>query len=223
MTRGLRPHGRLPLGLLLAAALALIGLGCSSESATDGSTSGGGDSGAGGRSGASETGPRVFGPPAARIRIEAEDGEIKQNDKIMRVVEDPEASGGKCVFIPGEVGKPEDEKFARAVYRFTVEKEDFYVFWCRRKWLDQCGDTLAVRFDGVGQPHKDAYLFGSDDSSKPPRWGWSTVKVEGKTKQFFLSAGEHVMEILNREDGPRFDVMLLINDKDYVAYGLEEE
>mgnify|MGYP000957565155 CR=1 FL=1 len=163
------------------------------------------------------------------IRIEAEAAE-KIEGEIMRVVDDPEASGGKCIEIPDKVGTPwpkdaEPAKMARAVYRFTVKSPGNYTFWCRRKWFDQCGDTFAVRFDRESQPRdeKTELLFGADDSSKPPRWGWTPVRQQGNPRQFFLDAGPHVLEILNREDGPRFDVLLLTNDRDYVPVGMEND
>jgi len=156
-----------------------------------------------------------------RIRIEAESAQ-KVEGSLMRVVEDSGASGGKCLFIADKAGTPKEGKLARALYTFTVKEPGNYTFWCRRKWHDQCGDTFAVRFDQVGRPHSEAFLFGADDSSKPPRWGWTPVRENGKQRQFFFTAGKHVMEILNREDGPRFDVVLLTDDRDYVPQGIEE-
>jgi len=162
----------------------------------------------------------VFGDNFERIRIEAEKAD-KIEGTLMHVVDDPDASGGKCLEIPDKAGKPEDGKFARAVYKFTVKTAGNYTFWCRRKWYDQCGDTLAVRFDQEGRPPGEAHLFGGSDS-KPVRWAWSPVRENGRSIQFTLSAGEHVMEILNREDGPRYDVLLLTDDRDYVPQGLED-
>jgi len=173
-----------------------------------------------------------------RIRIEAEDAaKIESDDafpetggKVMRIVGDPGASGGKCIEIPDVAGtpgghagdKPDIPRHARAVYKLKVEAAGNYTFWCRRKWFNACGDTLAVRFDKEGQPRdsKTEYLFGGSDS-KPVRWAWSPVSEEGRPKEFYLTAGEHVMEILNLEDGPRFDVILLTDDPDYVAQGTE--
>ncbi len=165
----------------------------------------------------------VFADDAFKhIRLEAEDA-VHIEGVVMRVVEDPEASGGKCVWIPDKAGTPDPKstspKYDRAVYKFKVEEPGYYTFWCRRKWKDSCGDTLAVRFDKVGRPHSEAFDFGHDDSSW--RWGWSPVYEGGKPRQFFLEAGNHTLEILNREDGPRYDVILLTNDRDYVPQGLE--
>jgi len=158
-----------------------------------------------------------------RIRLEAENA-LKIEGSLMRVMDCAEASGGKCIEIPDKAGKPEEGKYARAVYKFTIAKPGYYTFWSRRWWLDQCGDTFAVRFDQEGRPRdlEKELIFGADDSSKPPRWGWSPVYENGKPRQFFFSPGDHVMEILNREDGPRLDLILLTNDRDYVPSDSEE-
>jgi hypothetical protein len=222
----------LTVTLCLAAGAGLLAS-CGSD--TTASPPGGGASGA---KAASAESPKPA-PPAVVfedgfefIRLEAEKaGKIE--GEIMHVVDDAEASGGKCIEIPDKAGTPDakppsPKKFARAVYRFTVQKPGNYTFWCRRKWLDSCGDTLAVRFDREGQPRTleppDEYLFGGADS-KPVRWAWDPVYVagQGKPRQFFLDAGPHVMEILNLEDGPRFDLLLLTNDRGYVPVGLENE
>ncbi|NQT53323.1 hypothetical protein HQ576_14795 [bacterium] len=173
----------------------------------------------------------AFGDDFEFIRLEAEKAEKIEGD-IIRIVVDDGASGGKCLEIPDKAGTPDakppsPQKFATARYRFTVKKPGNYTFWCRRKWFDSCGDTLAVRFDRPGEARKlddTEYLFGGSDN-KGKRWAWSPVYVKGKGKprQFFLDAGEHVLEILNREDGPRFDVILLTNDRDYVPVGMEED
>jgi hypothetical protein len=160
------------------------------------------------------------------VKLESDDALPDAGGKVMRVTADPDAVGGKCIEIPDKAGCPEPDKggkFARAIYKVTIETPGHYTFWCRRKWDGPCGDTLAVRFDEVGKPRnlKTEALFGSDDSSKPPRWDWSTWKESGKVRRFFLAAGEHMMEIVNREDGPRFDALLLTDDPDYVPQGIE--
>jgi len=154
-----------------------------------------------------------------RVRIEAE-GADEIEGKQFRIADDPDASGGKCVEIPVGAGLPEDGNFSRAVYRFTVKASGSYTFWCRNKCFDECG-SLAVRLDKVGRPHVEAYMFGGA-WWRPPRWRWSPVYTEGtgRPRQFDLAAGEHVLEMLNRSDGPRFDVLLLTDEPGYVPEGL---
>ncbi|HUT33053.1 MAG TPA: hypothetical protein VNE39_06215 [Planctomycetota bacterium] len=225
------PRGTLPL--LVLAAWCVLGASCSQDDAS-GRTGNGGANGRGSRPAKGG----VFTDHFQRIRIEAEKATKLESDdahpgvggKVMRVVDDPGASGGKCIAIPDEAGtpygkagsKPDVPRHARAVYKFKVAVAGSYTFWCRRKWFDSCGDTLAMRLDKEGAQQADACLFGSDDSSKPPRWDWSPVKEKGDPRQFYLAAGEHTLEILNREDGPRFDVILLTDDPDYVPQGMED-
>ena len=213
----------IPAALLLAASLGLLCASCDSEAkvnppsvSPDAQTP----------QAKQPAGTVVFEEEFERVRLEAEDAVAvtgNRKDKI-RLVADEDASGGKCYEIPDKVGKPEDGKYCSWLYRFTVKKAGFYTFWCRRKWLDACGDTLAVRFDREREPRdvkKTEFLFGGSDS-KPVRWAWSPVHENGNPRQFFLTAGAHVVEILNREDGPRFDVILLTADRDYVPQGLDD-
>jgi len=227
------PRGSLPFLLLVA--WGVLGVSCSRDDAVD--------AGRDDRPGQGVTrdvkGGVEFADGFKRIRFEAErDGRIESDDahpdvggKLMRVVDDADASGGKCIEVPDKAGTPigkagsKDDiaRHARAVYKVKVEAAGSYTFWCRRKWLDACGDTLAVRFDREGQPRdsKTEFLFGGSDS-KPVRWAWSPVSEGGQPRQFYLSAGEHTMEILNLEDGPRFDVLVLTDDPGYVPQGKEE-
>jgi hypothetical protein len=200
---------------LVVAGLALSGASCSKEGTANPETPSGSATG--------ETSKAVvFDDPFEWHRFEAEEAETIEGS-ILRIVEDEEASGGKCLEIPDKAGTPKEGKYARAVYRFTIEKAGDYVFWARRKWLNQCGDSFVVRFDQEGQPRDldTETVFGNDDMS-PAHWAWSPVYVEGNPRQFYFTAGEHVMEILNREDGPRVDVFLLTDEVDYVPMGLEE-
>jgi len=214
---------RLPLGKIfasvLAAAVAMCCVSCSDEGkANTGSRRRSRHAGATSQGGTSAV---VFEDEFERVWLEAEDA-VKIEGNLMRIAEERGASRGKCLEIPDKAGTPKELKFARAIYRFAIKKPAFYTFWCRRKWHDRCGDTFAVRFDQVGRSHTEACLFGADDSSEPPRWGWTPVRENGNPRQFFLSAGEHVMEILNREDGPRLDLILLTEDRDYVPTDSEE-
>jgi plastocyanin len=213
----------LTAALLLAAACAVLLASCGDES-TGSQTSK--------DTTATKGSAVVFEDDYVFIPIEAESAE-KIEGEIMKIVADEKAWGGKCIEIPDEVGTPKEGKFARAVYKFTIKTPGNYTFWCRRLWYDPppCGDTFAVRFDREGVPRKDEteFLFGADDMSRPPRWDWTPVRLNGNPRQFFFDAGEHVMEILNLEDGPRFDVLLLTDDRDFVPYrglvpeDLEEE
>lgn len=228
--------GRGPRRLALCAALAglsVLGASCSQDdaSAPEGKGRPAGGRAAKGKGGVefADNFQRIRFEAASAVKIESDDANADVGGKLMRIVDDAGASGGKCVFVPDKAGTPEPPagetpKRAVALYKFQVKVAGNYTFWCHRKWYDRCGDTFAMRIDKVGAPHAEAFLFGSDDSSKPPRWGWSPVfqRENGQPRQFFLTAGEHTLEILNREDGPRFDVILFTDDPDYVPQGTEE-
>lgn len=169
----------------------------------------------------------VFDDDFEFIVVEAERaGSIKGD--IIKVVKDAGAWGGKCLEIPDKIGATNSKPpvYARALYKFTVRKPGNYTFWARRFWPDRCADTFFVRFDKVGKTRDELrrddkvtqHLFGADDSSEPAKWDWSPVyvKTKGKPRQFFLDAGEHVLELLNCEDGPRLDAMVLTDDRDFV-------
>ncbi len=216
----------------LVAALSALCLSCTKDDAADGPKPGKGPKG-------SKGGGVDFAhtDDFHRVRFEAEDAaKIESDDalpgvegKVMRIVDDPGASKGKCIWVPDKAGVPDPDpksgnppKRARAVYKFKVTAAGNYTFWLRRKWMDRCGDTVFVRFDKEGAPHTNALICGSDDSSEVPQWGWSPVWENGQPRQFYLAAGEHTLEILNREDGPRFDVILLTDDPGYLPQGMEE-
>jgi hypothetical protein len=222
MRIGLKTVSGLGLCLAGAGALALWCASCSSESTANSSRGTSGKQ-AVSRGKGPDKAAEEFGADFEKIRIEAESAAKIEGD-LMRIIADPQASGGKCIEIPDKLGKPEDGKFARAIYRFTVAKAGHYTFWCRRWWLDQCGDTFAVRFDEAGKPRKLGHepIIGSDNAARFKQWGWSPVFENGKPRQWYFTAGPHVMEILNTEDGPRLDLILLTNDRDYLPSDSEE-
>lgn len=206
--------------LAVAAALGVLCASCNSEATVNPLP------GKGGKSGKAPARVIDFGEEFEHIRIEAETA-VKMDGNLcdkVKVVEDKDASGGKCIFIPDTIGTPEKGKFFSAHYKVTIKTPGLYTFWLRRFWPDACADTVGMRFDMAGKPRnlKKEALIGSDDMSKPPRWAWSPWYLNGNPRQVFLSAGEHVLEVMNREDGPKFDVILLTNDRDYVPQGLEE-
>jgi len=221
MSMGFKTLWGLGLGVAAAGVLALWCASCSNESNANFSGGASPTPGVSRSKGSDKAGAGAFESDFEKIRIEAESAE-KIEGEIMRIVDDPRTSGGKCLEIPDKSGTPETGKFARALYRFKIAKPGTYYAWARRWWVDQCGDTFAIRFDKVGRPHNEAIIFGADDSSKPPRWGWTPVRENGRPRPFAFTAGEHLMEILNTEDGPKLDFVLLTDDASYVPTDSEE-
>ena len=127
----------------------------------------------------------------------------------VKVLDDPSCAGGKCLFVPDKVlGKPV-KLTAKAVYRFTVKKAGRYKLWIRHWWQDECGNSLLVSFDGG-----ERMLFGDDGTVNHWRWP-PALKMTVE-----LEAGEHVLEIIPREDGLKFDQIILTTDPEYYPVGI---
>ncbi|MCX7805404.1 MAG: hypothetical protein N3A38_09475, partial [Planctomycetota bacterium] len=99
----------------------------------------------------------------------------------------------------------------RAVYNVKVPEDGEYFFWIRTWWLDSCGDSVFYRIDDgpyrvlTGDPTTRA-------SAGRDVWRWRTELSAGKPRTFRLAKGIHRVEIRNREDGPRFDQLMLTAD-----------
>jgi len=146
---------------------------------------------------------------APRIVIEAEAA-----DEIVppvAVFEDEQASGGRYLLAPEGPDHQELSKGGSARYTFTVKKPGRYVLWIRKNWCCSCGNSLLVSVDGGKE-----FIFGEDGTYG--RWDWA--RAIGK--EFDLSAGQHTLLIKNREDGAKFDQILLTTDKKYVPVGVEK-
>lgn len=155
---------------------------------------------------------------ASRIVLEAEDGDIEPP---VAVMDEPGASGGRCIIVTGGSGKPGEEipgdpdkkkypeRWGAAVYKFKVTEPGKYRIWARKWWEDGCGNSFTFVVNG-GYP----VLFGGDSSYDA--WEWAVAPV-----LFDLKAGENALEVLNREDGVRLDKLIITKDADFVPQGKE--
>ena len=159
--------------------------------------------------------------PPERIRIEAEDAERLEGG-VFRVIDDEGASGGRCLEIPIGAGWPGHGTSGSALYRFHVRKAGLYTFWRRQRWpTSPCNDAVGLRFDRAGSPRDLRSEWRFDGTAGQGQlWAWGPVFRQGKPRAFFLSSGEHCLEILNVDTGVRLDVILLANDPDYVPTGM---
>jgi len=152
------------------------------------------------------------------IVIEAENftGELEPP---MKVEENLDASGSKCIAIPGGSGKPGEkdpvegttypDRWGAAIYKFDVKKPGQYRFWGRKFWEGGCGNSFTLRVNSL-----DPVEFGGDGVYDS--WDW-----ERPTVLFDLHAGENRLEVLNREDGVKLDKFILTTDLDFVPQGKE--
>ncbi len=155
---------------------------------------------------------------ASRIVLEAEDGDVEPP---VAITDDAGASGGRCIIVTGGSGKPGEEipgdpdkkkypdRYGAAVYKFKVAEAGKYCIWGRKWWEDGCGNSFTFVVDG-GTPLQ----FGGDSSYDA--WEWLAAP-----KLFDLKAGEHTLEVLNREDGVRLDKLIITKDTDSIPQGKE--
>ena len=150
---------------------------------------------------------------ARRIVVEAEDIEAGSIELPMVLEHHPDASGGRCLSVPGGAGKPGygagagKEVFGKAVYSVDIPSSGDYVFHGRAFWMNGCGNSFKLVID---QSRAQAFSDQLYD-----KWHW----VRGPT--FELSAGTHHITILNREDGVKLDQFLLTTDTGYRPVGPE--
>jgi len=155
-------------------------------------------------------------PGDSAVVVEAESAGLVEPP--MTVADDLDASGGKCISVPGGSGRPggknpvDDtvypDRWGAAVFKFTVKTPGKYRFWGRKFWVGGCGNSLTLVING------NSVIFGEDGTYDDWQWRASTVL-------FDLHEGENKLEVLNREDGVKLDKFILTTDMDFVPQGKE--
>lgn len=141
--------------------------------------------------------------PKGTVEIEAEGSVGLQAP--FRVVADEKCSGGTCVTIPRDVGKPGPQP-GRATYVARIGRKATYRIWLRVKWTDGDGNSLFL-----AMPGREPSVVGQDGTYG--RWHWTPgPDVE-------LAEGSHSLAILHREDGVSLDRILLVPDATFVPVG----
>jgi hypothetical protein len=117
-----------------------------------------------------------------------------------------------------------------AIYNFEVKRDDTYYVFLRAKWTDTCGNSCWILIDG---PEKGghgaaagAYSMIKDQegyvSEKDYKTAWHALKKSGELKGFRLTPGPHRIELHTRQDGPRFD-QLVISTNPNVPVGVAKK
>ncbi len=154
----------------------------------------------------------------ARIVIEAESAGMFE--KPVEVDNDATASGGRCIKVEGDAGKPNGEvagengkkypaRWGAAIYKFNVPEDGQYRIWGRKFWRDGCGNSWTFVVNG-GAPVQ----FGGDGTYD--RWDWKAAPA-----LYDLKKGENMLEVLNREAGVKLDKLIVTRDMDYTPQGME--
>ena len=120
----------------------------------------------------------------------------------LKVIEDDNASGGKCIISENRSHHPESV----ASYDFDISTEGIYYFWARAFWPGGCSNSFSVQID-----NSDAVLFGNDNQMFS--WHW----VKGP--QYNLKKGKYTLHIWDEEQYAQLDKMLLTADLYFVPVG----
>ncbi|MBQ6470432.1 MAG: hypothetical protein IJJ33_00485 [Victivallales bacterium] len=167
----------------------------------------------------------------SHVRQEAQQGALPQESDLFLVIDaseatrftppfekgkDSQAAKNEILKIPDEKGKPPEGKepameYGGAEFTFEVKAETRAKIWLRVWWDGSCGNTLNVRLDDA----EHSETVGNDGAYRV--WHWME-----SPKTYTLSAGQHRLQLLNREDGIMFDQLLITNDTQYVPSGVEE-
>jgi hypothetical protein len=138
---------------------------------------------------------------AAKIVVEGE--HCMGTTKSMKFMDEPNASGGKCVGVElrrphatTESGPADD---GHATYKIAIPESGTYQFWGRAWWFDACGNSFYVMADATEVTSSTPYF--TDQIFR--KWHW----VAGP--KFTLSKGNHLIRIQYREDGTMLDQFIL--------------
>jgi hypothetical protein len=130
--------------------------------------------------------------------------------------EDSLAAKGTVLRIPDKTHVPPNEKSAGmehggASFEIEAPKDMTCKVWVRVWWDGSCGNTVFVRLG------KDGRLLRVGDDGTYDVWHWLEAPDTVELKK-----GKNTIYVLNREDGIRFDQMLVTDDMGYFPQGIEE-
>jgi len=130
----------------------------------------------------------------------------------MTVSEDSNASGGRFIWMPGEIGGKGGNRIGRAVFPLRLEKADTYYLWARVLTPTPSDDSFFISVsdsNGVIFPMTDWH------TGVHKQWTWVRVTFREKPKDWLkLPRGEVRLEIRVREDGARLDKLFIVASPD---------
>ncbi len=162
--------------------------------------------------------PLVINQPPSQIKLwlEAEDGNIYAP---MQIAEDQEASAGLFTQVPNGQGNfySPSENSGQIVHTFSVPAEGDYIIWGRLIAKDGGDNSFFVSIDDQE--------FATWHTPTTPTWIWDQVRDRGSVEAviYHLTPGDHVLSILQREDGSQIDKIMVTNALDYVPEGKGEQ
>jgi hypothetical protein len=156
----------------------------------------------------------AFGSSSFMLVVDAADA--VEIGKPMVKESDSQAAKGTVLNIPDKTHVPPNEKSAGlehggASFEIEAPKDLTCKVWVRVWWEGSCGNTLFVRLG------KDGHLLRVGDDGTYKAWHWMSAPDTVNLKK-----GKNTIYVLNREDGIRFDQMLITDDTGYYPQGIEK-
>ncbi|MCX7011732.1 MAG: hypothetical protein NTW86_04060, partial [Candidatus Sumerlaeota bacterium] len=130
-----------------------------------------------------------------------------------RVDEDPKASGGRFVWLPGEPGgKGDGGGSGRAVFAFHIPQAGPCYLWARVLTPTPSDDSFFISIEQQGSVAlpQSTWPAGAHKS-----WEWARVTPEGSAKDapaVRLQEGAATVTVFPREDGAKLDALYLTAD-----------
>ena len=129
----------------------------------------------------------------------------------MRYGQDADAAKGRYLEIPdsGKGGTKVKAGVGHAEFGFEAKEAGRYYLHVRAWWPDACGNSVDVSINGKTKTVTD---------STTKNWHWVKLPMQ----RFKIKKGRNTLRVINREDGARFDQVLLTTDDSLVPIGVEE-
>jgi hypothetical protein len=142
------------------------------------------------------------------LQWESESGAL---EPLMRVGEDPAASGGKFIWVPGEPGGRGPGWRGNATWRLNIPVAGTYYLWGRALTPTPDDDSFFIRaFKGEDDIVPQNYWPVGTHTA----WEWVPVMFEGEKtlSKLQLPQGEVYLQVMAREDGAKLDRLFITSD-----------
>jgi len=143
-------------------------------------------------------------------------GDAKEIGKPMRQESDSQAARNTILHVPENSGVPPSEAAAGlehggALFEIEAPEDMECMVWVRVWWAGSCSNSVFIKVGDDGHPMRVG------DNGTYDAWHWMPTP-----DLVTLAKGTNRIYLLNREDGIRFDQMLVTDDPHYHPQGIEE-
>ncbi|MBN1341415.1 MAG: hypothetical protein JXQ73_01980 [Phycisphaerae bacterium] len=155
--------------------------------------------------------PMVALSPGGSVELEAEAGALMPT---MRIGQDPAASGGKYVWLPGEPGKKGGGSGSGSVtWRLRIERPGSHYLYGRVLTPTPDDDSFFVR---VATESTEIIGMAAWHTGTHEKWTWTPLRLDNSRKRtgILLPAGVVYVELHAREDGAKIDKLFVTDNPD---------